>query len=54
MLSRLDHPVWMTVDEADEKLYPNSYIMIHCEVDTGLTTAGYLVAYAPLKNGGGT
>ena len=53
MMTKLEKPVWMTVKEANEKYYPNTYVMINCEVDTGLPIAGEVVAYAPLKNNGG-
>ena len=42
----------MTVEEADERFYPNSYVMINCEWDTSLIVAGEVVAYAPLKHDG--
>jgi hypothetical protein len=51
MMTKLEKPIWMTVDEADKKYYPNKYIMINCEVDTGLAIAGEVVAYASPKNG---
>jgi len=55
MMTKLEKPVWMTIDEAQEKLYPNSYVMVNCEREEefGVIFAGEVVAYAPMKNNGG-
>ena len=51
-MTKLEKPVRMTVDEANEKFYPNSYLMVNCELDTGAVVAGEVIAYAPLKEQG--
>jgi len=51
-MTTLETPIWMTVEEASKKFYPNSYIMINCELDRGCPIAGQVVAYSPLKNKG--
>ena len=43
----------MTVEEAEKKLYPNSYVMVNCELHLGIPVAGEVVAYAPMKNNDG-
>ena len=55
MITKLENPIWMTTDEAQEKLYPNSYVMVNCEREEefGVISAGAVVAYAPMKNNGG-
>jgi translation elongation factor EF-1alpha len=54
MLTKLEKPLRMTVDEAQKKFYPNSYVMVNCEWESGLIEVGEVVAYAPQKNNGGT
>jgi len=53
MLTMLEHPVWMTVEEADKKFFPNSYVIINCVLERGDIIAGFVVAYAPMRNNGG-
>jgi len=53
MITKLEKPVWMTIDEAEEKFYPDSYVMINCKWEHGLIVAGEVFAYAPMKNNGG-
>jgi hypothetical protein len=53
MLTMLEKPTWMTVKEADKKFFPNSYLLTHCETESGCASAGYVVAYAPMRNNGG-
>jgi len=55
MITKLEKPIRMTTDEAQKKLYPNSYVMINCEreQENGWVVAGEVVAYAPMKNNGG-
>ncbi|MDR2168166.1 MAG: hypothetical protein LBE35_10015 [Clostridiales bacterium] len=43
----LDKPLKMSEMEANERFYPNSYVMIHCEFDGGVVRQGDVVAYAP-------
>jgi len=53
MMTKLEKPIWMTVEEADKKYYPNSYVMVNCEIDQDfIVLAGEVMAYAPSKNGG--
>jgi hypothetical protein len=52
-MTKLENPVRMTEEEANEKFYPNSYVMIHCEMgELGRLISGEVVAYAPLKKKG--
>ena len=48
----LEIPVRMTEVEANEKFYPNSYVMVNCERDESMTLYGEVLAYAPLKKKG--
>jgi hypothetical protein len=48
----LDKPTRMTVKEANKKYYPNSYIMVNCEMDSNLIIGGDVYAYAPLRHDG--
>jgi hypothetical protein len=52
MVTVLEKPVRMTVEDANEKFYPNTYIMVNCEVDLGLPLSGDVYAYAPMKHDG--
>ena len=40
----LDTPVYMTVEEATDEYYPNSVVMINCEVEHDWPKAGYVAA----------
>ena len=51
-MTKLEEPVKMTVCEANRHFFPNSYLMINCELDLGASVAGEVVAYAPLKQKG--
>ena len=51
-MTMIEHPRRMTVEEADTQFYPNSYIMVHCELDEGVVFAGQVVAFMPLKQQG--
>jgi hypothetical protein len=53
MITKLGKPVLMTIDEAEEKFYPDSYVMVNCKLERGRVAAGEVFAYAPLKNNGG-
>ena len=55
MITKLEEPIWMTIDEAQERFYPNSYVMVNCEREdeSGWIVSGKVVAYAPMKNNGG-
>jgi hypothetical protein len=53
MVTVLEKPVWMTTDEAQEKFYPNSYVMVNCVWENGGIIGGEVYAYAPMKNNGG-
>ena len=46
---KLEKPIRMTVEEAEEAFYPNYYLMINCEMPRGSIIAGEVVAYAPMK-----
>ena len=48
-MSKLDKPLRMTVEEANKEFYPNTYLMVNCEMDLGAAIAGEVIAYAPLK-----
>jgi len=51
-MSKPDKPLRMTVEEANKKFYPNTYLMVNCEMDLGAAIAGTVIAYAPLKKQG--
>ena len=53
MITKLEKPVQMTTDEAQEKFYPNSYVMVNCVWENGCIISGEVFAYAPMKNNGG-
>ena len=50
----LEKPERMSVDEATEKYYPNSFVMIHCEDmwENYPNYIGQVIAYAPLNKKG--
>jgi hypothetical protein len=53
MITKLEKPTWMTVGEADEKFFPNVYVIANCEMGRGDIIAGNVVAYAPMRNNDG-
>jgi|GEM_PF-1078707 len=55
MITKLNPPIRMTTEEAQEKYYPHSYVMINCEreQENGWIIAGEVVAYANARNNGG-
>jgi len=44
---KIKSPIKMSVDDANEKFYPNAYIMANCEMEEGNFSEGYVVAIAP-------
>lgn len=48
-MTKLDPPLLMTEREANEKFYPDSYVMKGC-YRVGWDLHGYVVAHAPLGN----
>ncbi|MCL1883073.1 MAG: hypothetical protein FWF81_04885 [Defluviitaleaceae bacterium] len=53
MITKLEKPIWMTVEEADEKFFPDVYVITNCETRGGDIASGVVVAYAPMRNNGG-
>ena len=49
---KLDQPLRLTVEEANEKFYPNTYLMINCKIELGATLEGDVIAYSPIKKQG--
>ena len=48
MFTKVETDEILTEEEANERYFPNSYIMVECFYE-GLTLNGRVVAYAPLK-----
>ena len=44
MMKVFESKEYMTTEEAVERFYPYSVVMVNCEVDHYLPTAGYVVA----------
>ena len=48
-MTRIESPKRFTVEEANERFQPESYVMIHCEIFMGSSVAGLVIAHAPLE-----
>ena len=51
-MTRIENPIRMTVEAANEKFQPESYVMVNCELDRGSVVAGLIIAHAPLEKKG--
>ena len=51
-MTRIEAPVRLTVEEANKRFEPESYVMVHCEVQRGASIAGLVIAHAPLDEKG--
>jgi hypothetical protein len=47
-MTKIDIPIWMTVEKANKIFKPDSYVMYDCEIYNGSVIAGFVIARAPV------
>ena len=51
-MTHIENPSRMTIEKANKDFYPNSYVMVNCELERGSVIAGKVVAFSSLERKG--
>ena len=51
-MTHIENPIRMTIEKANKEFFPNSYIMVNCDLERGGVVAGKVVAFTSLENKG--